>query len=441
VAATGAAAMNAAASEATVPRGPADRFPCFDGLRAVAAIAVVFHHAAFTTAFELRGVRVPGTHHIVLIGHYFARMDAGVQVFFLISAFLLYRPMVAAAFGGRSPRDPRSYARHRLLRIYPAYWVAFVCITAFVGISMPIAGGRSLLEYFFLVHLYDTGSVIVNGQHTFRALGGISQSWTLVVELSFYLFLPLYAALMRRLGSGRDRDARLRLELGMLALLYAVSVAWRAVVFWGVPHQSAFGFLGNYWLPANLDAFALGMGLAVVRVWSDGRDRPLRALDVIGRLDWLWWLLAALCFQAVSFWIGLPTKFVLVYGAKAYVRELLYSFTAFFLLLPAVFGPQDRGVTRRFLRLRPVVYLGTISYGIYLWHQAFIEKIHQWGGWSDNPLPNGPFLVHAFGALALAILVASASWHLVERPILRLKDRPLFGRRDPAPPDVVVPAP
>ena len=154
-------------------------------------------------------------------------------------------------------------------------------------------------------------------------------------------------------------------------------------------------------------------------------------LDVIGRLDWLWWVVAALCFQAVSFWLGLPTKFVLVYGAKAYAKELLYSLTAFFLLLPAVFGAQDRGVTRRFLRTRPMVYLGTISYGIYLWHQAFIEKIHQWGGWSDIPLPNGPFLVHAFGALAVAIVVASLSWYLVERPVLAFKDRPLFGRRPP----------
>ena len=52
----------------------------------------------------------------------------------------------------------------------------------------------------------------------------------------------------------------------MLAVLYAISVAWRAVVYWGVPQGSAVAFLGNFWLPAQLDVFALGMGLAVVRV-------------------------------------------------------------------------------------------------------------------------------------------------------------------------------
>jgi peptidoglycan/LPS O-acetylase OafA/YrhL len=292
---------------------------------------------------------------------------------------------------------------------------------------MPIAGPRSIFEYFFLVHLYDTGTAVVNGQHAFRALGGISQSWTLVVEVSFYIFLPIYAALLRKLGKGRDHESRFRLELFMLGVLYAISVAWRAYVYYGAPKGSAVAFLGNYWLPANLDVFALGMGLAVVRAWAEGRDKRVPILETIGRLDWLWWLLAAVSFQAVSFWAGLPQKFILVSGGKAYEKELLYSAMAFFLILPAVFGAQHTGVTRRFLQIRPMVYLGTISYGIYLWHQAFIEKMHQWGGWSHNALPNGPFLEHVVPALAMTIVVASLSWYLVEQPILRRKDRPLFG--------------
>jgi peptidoglycan/LPS O-acetylase OafA/YrhL len=408
---------------------PADeRFPCFNGLRAVAALLVVFHHAAFTTAFELRGVRIPFTEHVVPVGAYFAHMDIGVQIFFLISGFLLYRPMVAAAFSGRRTRDLRTYARHRFLRIYPAYWVAFTCIALFVGVYMPVAGGRSLFEYFFLVHLYDTGYVAVGDHRVWRALGGISQSWTLVVEVSFYVFLPLYAALMRKLGQGRGRESRFRVELAMLVVLYAISVVWRAVAYWGVPDDSAFAFLGNFWLPANLDLFALGMGLAVVRTWAEARDEPVPFLERIGRVDWLWWVLAALSFHAVSYWIGLPRNLVLVEGGRAFARELLYSLAAFCFLLPAVFGPQERGITRRFLQLRPIVYLGMISYGIYLWHQAFITKVHQWGGWADNPLPNGPFLPVLIPALALTVVVASLSWYLVEAPLLRRKDRPVFSR-------------
>ena len=61
----------------------------------------------------------------------------------------------------------------------------------------------------------------------------MTQSWTLAVEITFYLMLPAYALLMRRLGAGRDPDARLRLELTGAVALYLVSVGWRTLVFYG----------------------------------------------------------------------------------------------------------------------------------------------------------------------------------------------------------------
>lgn len=420
---------------ATTSRPELARYPCFDGLRALAAIAVLLHHASIATAYSLRGFEIPGSGRF---GEYFAHMDAGVQVFFLISGFLLYRPFVIAALAGRRI-DVRSFFRHRFLRVYPAYWVAFASIALLIGIDMPAGGARSLSEYFFLVHLYDTTTVVnAAGMHVWRALGGISQSWTLVVEVSFYLFLPLYAAVIGRLGAQRDRAARIRLELAGLVVLYAISVVWRAVAYWGVPDGSAFAFLAPYWLPANLDLFAMGMGLAVVKVWADSRDRPSVVVERVGRVDWLWWVLAALAFHTVTFWIGLTGRLVLVVDGQAFLRQLLYGLTALFLLIPAVFGAQDRGPVRRFLRAGPIAYLGVVSYGIYLWHQAFIKKIHQWGNWDQNPLPNGPFLVHAVGALVLSALVATLSWYLVERPILRRKDQPIL-RRATKPEPVPVP--
>ncbi len=403
------------------PRPAGERYPCFNGLRAIAALAVVLHHASIATAYSLRGPRVPLSDG-GRFGEYFAHMDAGVQVFFLISGFLLYRPFVSAALREHPPGDLHRYVRRRFFRIYPAYWVAFVGIALFIGIDTPIGGARSMAEYFWLVHLYDPTSVVLaSGQHVWRALGGISQSWTLVVEISFYLFLPLYAAVLRRIGGASDVRRRLRIELIGLGVLYATSVAWRAFVYWGVPKQSSVAFLGPYWLPAHLDLFAMGMGLAVVSVWAEGRDlaSTSSAFRAIGRLDWLWWVLAAVAFHAVCFYIGLTGRLQLVTGGQAYLRQLLYGLTALFLLLPAVFGPQNRGVTRRFLRWLPIAYLGTISYGIYLWHQAFIKKIHQWGGWDKLPLPNGPFMIHVFGALAITIVVATLSWFLVERPLMR----------------------
>jgi peptidoglycan/LPS O-acetylase OafA/YrhL len=384
-------------------RDPATTFPCFDGLRAVAAITVVLHHASFPTAKMINGRFAP----------YFTHLDIGVAVFFLISGFLLYRPFVAAAFAGKAGPSVRRFFRRRLLRIFPAYWLALVGVIAFFGLQMPVAGARSYFEYFTLVQVYDPA----------RATGGLAQAWTLSIELSFYAFLPLYALVMRRSSADRNPEARLRTEVVGLVVLYAVSVAFRGLVFAldsGTVHT-----VGIYWLPANLDYFALGMGLAVASAWLATRDTIHPLAELVGRMSILCWIVAIGCFVAVSKGLDLPVGLVRVDGAKGYARQFLYGATAFFLILPAVFGPQDRGLVRRFLRWGPVVYVGLVSYGVYLWHQAWVAKAVSWQG---RPLFRASFPAVLTTALAWTLVTASASWFLLERPLLRTRDR--GGRRD-----------
>jgi peptidoglycan/LPS O-acetylase OafA/YrhL len=91
-----------------------------------------------------------------------------------------------------------------------------------------------------------------------------------------------------------------------------------------------------------------------------------------------------------------------------------------------VFGPQDRSWFRRFLRWKPVVYLGVVSYGVYLWHNNFLEQAREW---SKFPLFGGNFMMLLTITLAWSLVIATASYYLVELPILRRKDRPLFSRR------------
>jgi peptidoglycan/LPS O-acetylase OafA/YrhL len=99
-------------------------------------------------------------------------------------------------------------------------------------------------------------------------------------------------------------------------------------------------------------------------------------------------------------------------------RDALFGVAACALLVPGVFGPQSRGGFRRFLRLRPVQWIGLVSYGIYLWHEAAI-RLYQ--DWTDTPFFTGSFPAMLAGAVAITLAFAVASYVLVERPALRLK--------------------
>jgi peptidoglycan/LPS O-acetylase OafA/YrhL len=187
-------------------------------------------------------------------------------------------------------------------------------------------------------------STHIYAQHWFY--GGLSQSWTLAVEITFYLMLPAYALLMRKLGAGREPDARLRLELSGAAALYLVSVGWRTLVFSG----GVLPVIAQHWLPGYLDIFGLGMALAAVHAWSRQTGRHLAVLEWLGRHADVCLLIAIGCYLVVALGLDLPRGLIEVAGGRAYARNLLHGLVAVFVLIPAVFGPQDESVFRRFLR-------------------------------------------------------------------------------------------
>jgi peptidoglycan/LPS O-acetylase OafA/YrhL len=117
-------------------------------------------------------------------------------------------------------------------------------------------------------------------------------------------------------------------------------------------------------------------------------------------------------------------------AGKEFGLQFFYGAAAFFLLLPGVFGPPNRGVIRRFLTNGVVVWLGLISYGIYLWHEAALDAYSRW----TDTLPfAGNFSSMLPVTLAATLVAAAISYYVIERPALRLKDQPLWpGRRRPA---------
>lgn len=388
-------------------RQAATRFPGFDGLRAIAALAVALTHAAFISGFNIRNNTW---------GPYTARLDIGVAVFFVISGFLLYRPFVLARFRQVTAPAPRAYFRRRMLRIYPAFWLALtavILIPQLHGLSPQRLSWTSLLAHYSLTHIYFRAHV----------LGPLQQSWTLATEISFYAFVPIYAWVMRH--TGRPARRSLATELAGVVILYVISVAFRVWLFFEVAPR--LNGMYNTWLPARIDLFAVGMFLAVVSAWwatdrTDGGPSWLtnRALP------WISWALAALAFWYLSVGFGLndpqnrgpvPT----FSHAQQMWLQLFWGVVGFFLIAPAVFGRQDHGLIRHFLTNRVMAWIGLVSYGVYLWHEALIDLYLR----LTEPVAfNSSFVkMTAFMAVSTAIL-AAVSYYALERPVLRLKDRP-----------------
>jgi peptidoglycan/LPS O-acetylase OafA/YrhL len=367
------------------------RFRLLDSMRAIAFMCVLAAHAAFFAGFAADGST---------LRPYFARLDVGVRIFFLISAFLLYRPFVKARLEREEPPLVRAYAWRRFLRIAPAYWLALCVIGIWVG-----APGVFTLEhaplYFGFAHIYDQDTLNV------RAM---PQAWSLAVEVSFYVFLPIYAALMRRIAGG------LRTELIGAALLFCAGLVYKLWVFSMGPASDGSLIRYHLALPEYIDYFAIGIALAAVSVAGSGG----RVLDLLARRPWIAWLAALVAFLLVSKGIGLTGGVHDdVTEARYLARHYLYALVALGLLFPALFGDPAQGLIRRVLAWRPLLWIGLVSYGAYLYHFLVIEQLadHGFRRTAADTTPYLWFPVVLAGSLAIAAL----SWYCVERPILSLK--------------------
>src|SRR3954471_3273479 len=219
-----------------------------DGLRALAALSVLCLHvwlyaqpnpAAPTraglldqTAFELR---------------------LGLVFFFVLSGYLLYRAFAAAALRRTEPVDVGRYARRRVARIVPAYWLSIA--GAFVllwgargepGVRLPDAGGLPLFAVFGQNYSHDT----------FMRLNPVT--WTLCLEAAFYVALPLIGLVAYRVARGRAR-----VQAALLVALFAIGVAYAAV-----DHLGGWDAMAGKARPAYLPHFACGM---LVALWSERR--------------------------------------------------------------------------------------------------------------------------------------------------------------------------
>ncbi len=387
------------------------RFPMLDGVRAIAALSVVALHVSDRSGFS--------QHKIV--GALTARLNVGVALFFVLSGFLLYRPFVAARVDGRPASTVAHYLRRRALRILPGYWVALAVMAGVGWVGFALGWWR----YAFFLQPYNIYSLF----------SGINPAWTLAIEVLFYISLPLWVVIAQRRLAGRPRAAQLRAELWAVGALAVFGIAFRTAA---VLIENTSLWVISY--PAHLAWFAGGMGLALLSLWLEDRPAP-RLLGPLIASPAACWAAALVAYLLAAYASGLPRGL----GSSPtplenIVGHVLYLVVAVLVTLPAVTlasGAKPSGVSAaiRGLLGHPVaLWLGAISYGIFLYHDPFLDWLIARGFLDSAPgLPYLDLMVVVVGG---TILMGAASYYLVERPFLRLKDprsRPRPAQQPPAP--------
>jgi len=390
-------------------------YPLMDSMRAISVVSVVATHTTFFTSLR-------GTHTTQVRFGYIS-----VTIFFVVSAFLLWGPWVDARLNGGRPPGTGVYAWRRVLRIVPGYYLALTIIGICLG-----------LTYVFtpqgIVTLYGFAQVY----RPEWALRGIVQAWTLDVEVAFYVFLPIFGWLMaRRLA--RSRSGQVRRELVFCAALFLISFVYKLIVVGTGAINGGYGVTFQLNLLTFLDDFAIGMALATIAAtYGHEREQP-RALRALDRYPSIAWAAMGVTLAFGIPYLGLLGQVGDQTGSVQYVvRHYLIELIAVGLVLPAMFGDPSRGIVRRLLRNRVLLYLGMISYGIYLWHFAVLLQLDRWG---FRSAVGDTTVLWFLAAISISVLLATLSFYFVERPFLRLK-RLVKPRPDPASDDrIAQPAP
>lgn len=318
-----------------------DRVSSLTGIRAVAALTVVGTHAAYSTGKYTHG-------YWGLVG---SRLEIGVPIFFVLSGFLLFRPWVKSAASGGPPPSLSRYARHRVRRIMPAYVITV--LFAYVLYHFREAGPNPGHTWLGLVRNLTLTQIYCNGYLGKYLHQGLTQMWSLAVEGAFYVALPFLAYLLLVWVSRRSWQPML--VLGALAGMTLISPAWLILVH--TDHWFPDG--ARLWLPTYLAWFLAGMALAVLQAMGV-RCYALMAVP-----------LAIICYFIVSTPIaGAPTTSPASLS-EALVKTMFYAVIAALAVAPLALG--DQGWYSTLLASRPMVWLGEISYEIFLIHLITME--------------------------------------------------------------------
>ncbi|WP_316316455.1 acyltransferase family protein, partial [Clavibacter michiganensis] len=379
-----------------------------EGLRGVAAVAVLLYHVQRQLARPTTDVPLVG--EVAFFSH-------GVTLFFVLSGFLLFLPFARGLVDGDAMPRLSRYAANRMLRVFPGYIVVLLLVSLVLRVAILPRETRDAGISVGTLGPVDTivNALLLQGYAPRTLRSGIEVAWTLAVEVSFYVLLPVVALLAARLLRGRPTWIRALAPAAVLLLIGVGGKVWsmiaqaplghrgRLASEWGVTWEA----VANRSILVHADLFAYGMAAAVVLL-ALSADEGLRDRVAAWRVP-AGILAAALIVVASEAPVG------------AFEESIVAASCATLLLLVAL--PRrggSLGPVTRFLELRWIAWLGTISFSVYLWHLPVIRFLRRAGLVLPDTLAGFALNTLVVGAVTLAL--SAATYYAIERPALRLKD-------------------
>ena len=348
--------------------------PAIDGLRAISVIAVLLYHLTLPWW--------PGGF-------------LGVDLFFVISGYVITR-LILDSIERSSALDLRKFYRSRIRRLFPALIFMVVMTTLFVGVWAPETVKRFVSDLPYLFTGLMNWALVAREQDYFSTIGRpplLQHTWSLAVEIQFYLLWPLILLfVLRFFGKKRIPAFALLFALasGTLLFLYSVKIDAESAtsvshVYFGSDTHSIGLFLGAAlavrWIPRNFSA-----------------DIAKGAKDFIDGFG-------------VAAFLGLLSLFLFVDPNDPTLYRIAFPLTAIFgcMALMSLVHPASR-LARQFTRA-PMMWIGERSYGIYLWHWVVFQVTR----------PSVDLVGEDWALYALRILIvfalADISYRWIEVPV------------------------
>jgi peptidoglycan/LPS O-acetylase OafA/YrhL len=417
--------MTALASEPRQGIRARKRVPRLDGIRGFCAMTVVITHVAFATTAVLgsaAGAPKDGFWSILAAGQ-----TLTIGPFFIMSGLLLYRPFAKATIMGTPRPALFPFFVRRATRILPAFWgvVAFCLLVLNFDV---LHSTWDVLRPLLLLQIYD-----------FHFYAGLDVTWTAPAESQFYLALPILAGVMHLLAkTTNDPVKKSQRMLIPVALLIISELSWTAYIHNGSLGQWPSEF---FWPLEVTGLWGIGMAMAVwsIRAEVAPARQPAFYAWAVRRPNWFW--VAALvlyginCLQPFAHW-GTADW---LSSRAAVTRDLITLGFSFLVMVPLTVPNASSKFMEGMLSNRPMRFLGRISYGIYLWHFAILYLVFRSGSIFGHPPTPVNFLLGKYGFWHLvvpvtvgAIVAATLSFYLIERPIAQLGERLVVSFKDRA---------